>query len=210
MTSTSSPPPPSERASEIINKLPSSPNLITKTGTAILGTGLLAAAISQELYVMNEESILALGSFILFAFIAKSAREPYRDWAESQIRRIKDVLDSSRSEHSQAVKDRISSVEQMKDVVSLTQGLFALSKETAQLESEAFVQQQKVALASELKSVLDSWVRYEQQAKESEQAELAKTVIEKVLSSIKDEKTQKDILASALAEIEHLVKTKAI
>lgn len=70
MASTSSPPP-SERASEIINKLPSSPSLITKTGTAILGTGLLATAISQELYVMNEESILALGSFILFAFIAK-------------------------------------------------------------------------------------------------------------------------------------------
>jgi F-type H+-transporting ATPase subunit b len=112
----------------------------------------------------------------------------------------------------------------MKDVVSLTQGLFVLSKvtisrasdvmtvagsyfysclqETAQLESEAFLQQQKVALAAELKSVLDSWVRYEQQAKESEQAELAKTVIERVLRTIKEEKTQKDILASAMAEIE--------
>jgi len=159
---------------------------------------------------MNEESILALGSFILFAFIAKSAREPYRDWADSQIQRIKSVLDNARLEHTQAVKDRISSVEQMKDVVSLTQGLFALSKETAQLESEAFVQQQKVALASELKSVLDSWARYEQQAKENEQAELAKTVIAKVLSTIQEEKTQRELLASAVAEIEHLVKTKAL
>jgi hypothetical protein len=57
-------------------------------------------------------------------------------------------------------------------------------------------------LASELKSVLDSWVRYEQQAKESEQAALAKTVIENVLKTIKDERTQKDILASAVAEVE--------
>lgn len=57
-------------------------------------------------------------------------------------------------------------------------------------------------MASELKSVLDSWVRYEQQAKESEQAALAKTVIENVLKTIKDEKTQKDILASAVAEVE--------
>ena len=32
------------------------------------------------------------------------------------------------AEHIQAVKDRITSVEQMKDVVSLTKGLFALSK----------------------------------------------------------------------------------
>ena len=57
-------------------------------------------------------------------------------------------------------------------------------------------------MASELKSVLDSWVRYEQQAKEKEQAALAKTVIENVLKMIQDEKTQKDILASAVVEVE--------
>lgn len=49
---------------------------------------------------------------------------------------------------------------------------------------------------------MDSWVRYEQQLKESEQAELTKTVIEKVLGSIKDEKTQRDILLSSVAELE--------
>lgn len=63
-------------------------------------------------------------------------------------------------------------------------------------------------MASELKSVLDSWVRYEQQAKEKEQAALAKTVIENVLKTIQDERSQKDILASAIVEVErecHLV-----
>jgi F-type H+-transporting ATPase subunit b len=57
-------------------------------------------------------------------------------------------------------------------------------------------------MAAELKSVLDSWVRYEQQAKEAEQAQLAKSVIEKVLKSLSDEKAQKDILLSAVAEVE--------
>ena len=107
----------------------------------------------------------------------------------------------------------------MKDVVSLTQGLFALSKvkpsivylsrpssipfqDTAKLESEAFVQQQKVALASEVKAVLDSWVRYEQQVKESEQADLTKSVIDKVLATIKDERTQREILVGAITEVE--------
>jgi F-type H+-transporting ATPase subunit b len=55
-SSSSNPPPPAERVAEIIEKLPSHPSLITKTGTAILCSGLLAAAISQELYVFNEES----------------------------------------------------------------------------------------------------------------------------------------------------------
>lgn len=202
--------PPAERASEVINKLPSSPNLITKTGTAILGSGLIAAAISQELYVMNEETVIAVGYLILFTYIAKIIRTPYKEWAEGHINRIKGVLDSSRAEHTQAVKDRIESVNQMKDVVSLTEGLFAVSKETAKLESEIFVQRQRVALASEIKTVLDSWVRYEQQEKEQEQAQLVKSVVDNVLKNLSDEKTQKDMLIWAVSEVEQLVKNKAI
>lgn len=129
-------------------------------------------------------------------------REPYKNWAEGHINRIRDTLNGARTRHTEAVKERIDSVAQMKDVVSITEGLFALSKETAQLESEAFVQRQRVALATELKTVLDSWVRYEQQQKESEQAELTKTVIESVLKSIHTEKTQREVLAGAVAEIE--------
>ena len=75
-------------------------------------------------------------------------------------------------------------------------------KETANLEAETFVQKQKVALAADVKAVLDSWVRFEQQAKENEQAELARSVIDNVLRSIRDEKTQRDILAGAVAEVE--------
>jgi len=159
---------------------------------------------------MNEETVVFVGTFIMFAAIAKLMKEPYKEWAETNINKIKAVLDKSRSEHTQAVKDRINSVEQMKDVVSLTQGLFSVSKETAQLEAESFVQGQKVALAAEAKAVLDSWVRFEQQAKEAEQAELAKSVIAKVMASVRDEKTQREILNGAIAEIEQLVKTKAI
>ena len=129
-------------------------------------------------------------------------REPYVQWAQGQIDRIKGILNSSRSEHTDAVKERIASVNEMKDVVGITQGLFALSKETSKLESESFVKQQEVAVASELKAVLDSWVRYEQQAKESEQAELTKAVIGKVQASLKDQATQKEILNNAIAEIE--------
>ena len=63
--------PPDQRASEIINSLPSSPSLVTKTGTVVLGTGLLATAISQELYVMNEETVVFVGTAIMFLAIAK-------------------------------------------------------------------------------------------------------------------------------------------
>jgi len=202
--------PPSKRAEELIEKLPSSPSLITKTGTALLGTGLIAAAISQELYVVNEESIVLIASLIVFTYIGKIIREPYCRWAEGHISRIRKILNDARAEHTGVVKQRIDSVGQMKDVVSITQALFSLSKETAKLESENYVRQQKIVLASELKSVLDSWVRYEQQVKEREQADLTKAVVDKVIASLKDEKVQKDILVNAVAEIEQLVKSNAI
>ena len=64
-------PAPAERASELINKMPSSPNVITKTGAVVLSTGLLATAISQELYVVNEETIVAAGFFILVGYLTK-------------------------------------------------------------------------------------------------------------------------------------------
>jgi F-type H+-transporting ATPase subunit b len=67
-------PPPPEKAAELINKLPSQPGIISKTGTAVLGSGLIAAAISQELYVMNEETVIAIGYLILFTYIAKARR----------------------------------------------------------------------------------------------------------------------------------------
>ncbi|CAG7847976.1 ATP synthase subunit 4, mitochondrial Flags: Precursor [Serendipita indica DSM 11827] len=201
--------PPAERASELIESVPAS-NIVSKTGAIVLGTGLAATAISQELYVVNEETVILAGFAILATIIARSAHGPYSEWARGQIDKIKGILNQSRAEHTQAVKDRINSVEQMKDVVGLTKGLFALSKETVQLEAEIFEQRQRVAMAAELKSVLDSWVRYEQQAKEAEQAELAKSVIDKVLKSLSDERAQKDILLSAVTEVEQLVKNKAI
>ena len=55
-------------------------------------------------------------------------KEPYKAWAEGHIEKIRSVLYSARAEHTEAVKVRITAVEQMKDVVSLTEGLFALSK----------------------------------------------------------------------------------
>ena len=55
-------------------------------------------------------------------------REPYIQWAQGNIDRVKNILSSARAEHTDAVKERITSVSEMKDVVSITEGLFAISK----------------------------------------------------------------------------------
>jgi F-type H+-transporting ATPase subunit b len=76
------------------------------------------------------------------------------------------------------------------------------AQETAEREHEAFLLRQKVALSAEIRQTLDSWVRYEAQQRESEQRELVKTVRDKVLAGLNDQKTQRDILAAAVSDIE--------
>lgn len=75
-------------------------------------------------------------------------------------------------------------------------------QETAKLEHETFVNRQKANYASEVKATLDSWVRFEAQQREAEQADLVRSIQEKVLSDLKDPKMQKDVLAQAIADIE--------
>jgi len=91
-------------------------------------------------------------------------------------------------------------------VVDITKSLFALSKETAKLEAEAFELNQKIAATSEIKSVLDSWVRYEADVREREKRQLANTVIQKVKASLADPKMQVQLLEEAVVQVETLVK----
>jgi len=205
----SSLPDPKTRAAALIDALPGN-SVVSKTGFITLGTGAAAWTVSNELFVVNEEAVI-LGAFsVLLGLIYSSAREPWNQYADGVINKIKSVLDSAKEEHTQAVKSRIDDVSGMQDVVSLTRSLFDLSKATARLEHDSFIRNQKVQLTQEIQSALDSWVRFEAQARESEQREVVKTVINKVMQDLEDPKLQKDILQQSVAEIESLVKAKAV
>lgn len=46
-----------------------------------MGTGLSAVAISKELYVANEETVIA-GGFLIFAvLVGRMIAKPYGEWA---------------------------------------------------------------------------------------------------------------------------------
>ncbi|SPC61949.1 probable H+-transporting two-sector ATPase chain b precursor, mitochondrial [Ustilago sp. UG-2017b] len=202
-------PSPEARASSILDALPGN-SLFSKTGWVTLGTGLTAVAISKEIYVANEETVILVGSLIFAVLVGRATTGPYKEWADSQIEKISKILNGARTKHTEAVQARIDSVESQKDVVGLTQALYSVAKETAQTEKEVFELRQKTTLAAEVKSVLDSWVRFEASEREQEQRELAATVIKKVQDSLRDDKLQKQILDNAVAEIENLVKSKTI
>ncbi|KAL9540232.1 hypothetical protein MBANPS3_009798 [Mucor bainieri] len=196
---------PKEKANSFIDSLPGN-SIVSKTGYITAATGLSAFLISKEIYVLNEETLVLVSSAGLLAVLLKYLREPFTNMANEHIERIKNILVQARDDHKSAVQERIDEVGQMKDLVDVTKALFELSRETAQLEAQAFELKQQVSVASEVKSTLDSWVRHETSLREREQKQLAAYLIEKVNKQLQDPKIQQEILDQAILDIQSVAK----
>ncbi|KAF2459923.1 ATP synthase subunit 4 mitochondrial precursor [Lineolata rhizophorae] len=199
---------PKKKAQSIIDSLPGN-SLVSKAAILSTGAGLSIAAISNELYVLNEESIVALSLLTVFWAVAHYGGPMYKEWAQGQEAKMKGILNAARDDHTSAVKKRITDVKDLSGVIDITKTLFEVSKETAKIEAEAYELEQKTALAAEAKSVLDSWVRYEGQVKARQQKELAETVIGKIEKELENPKVLKQILDQSVADVERIVSAKS-
>ncbi|CRG91653.1 F-type H+-transporting ATPase subunit b [Talaromyces islandicus] len=195
---------PKKKAQSIIDSLPGN-SLVSKTAILSAGAGLSIAAISNELYVLNEETVIAFCLLSVFAALGKYGGPAYKEWADGQAQKHLDILNAARADHTNAVTARIENVQQLNSVVDITKQLFEVSKETAKLEAEAYELEQRTALAAEAKQVLDSWVRYEGQVKQREQRELAESVIGKIQEELKNPKVLQQILQQSVADVERIV-----
>ncbi|TFB05953.1 hypothetical protein CCMA1212_001816 [Trichoderma ghanense] len=195
---------PKKKAQSIIDSLPGN-SLVSKTAFLSATAGLSVYALSNEYYVMNEETVVAVCLLAVWTGLLKYGGPAYKEWAEAQNEKIKNILNSARADHTEAVKTRIEDVKQMSGVVDITKALFEVSKETAQLEAKAFELEQQTALAAEAKAVLDSWVRYEGQVKQRQQKELAAAVIAKVQKELENPKVLQQILQQSVADVEKIV-----
>jgi len=104
-------------------------NSLASKAAILSGTaGVGIAAISNEIYVVNEESVVMLSLVTVYFAIAKYVGPMYRDWAEEQNNKIKNILNSARNNHTEAVKQRIDSVKDLGGVIDITKNLFEVSK----------------------------------------------------------------------------------
>jgi len=76
---------PAAKANALLDAVPGN-SIVSKAGTVVLTTAVSAAAISQELFVLNEEVVI-LGSFVVFlGYVSSLIRGPYAEWADGQIK----------------------------------------------------------------------------------------------------------------------------
>ena len=118
---------PKKTAQSILDAIPGN-NLVSKTAILSAGAGLSIAAISNELYVVNEETIVMISLLTIFWAVGHYGGPAYSAWANQQRQKIKGILDSARENHTAAVKGRIEDVKQLGGVVDITKTLFEVSK----------------------------------------------------------------------------------
>jgi len=118
---------PKAKAQSIMDVIPGN-SLVSKT--AVLSSAAAASiyALSNEYYVVNEETVVAFCLLSVFTALIKYGGPMYKEWAEGQNEKIKNILNAARADHTQAVKNRIEDVQQMSGVVDITKSLFAVSK----------------------------------------------------------------------------------
>lgn len=118
---------PKKTAQSIVDALPGS-SLASKTAILSAGAGVSVWAISNELYVVNEESVVAFCLLSVFYGIFTYMGPMYKDWASSQVEKIKELLDNARTNHASSIKERIEDVKPLNNVVEITKQLFEVSK----------------------------------------------------------------------------------
>lgn len=69
-----------------------------------------------------------LATLSVFWAVARYGGPMYSEWAQGQINKQMNILNSAREEHTSAVQKRIESVRQLGGVVDVTKQLFEISK----------------------------------------------------------------------------------
>jgi hypothetical protein len=118
---------PKKKAQSILDALPGN-SLVSKTAILSSTAGLGIYALSNEYYVVNEETIVAFCLLSIWTAIFKYGGPMYKEWADGQVNKIKGILNAARADHTEAVKTRIESVQQLGGVVDITKTLFEVSK----------------------------------------------------------------------------------
>jgi len=126
---------PKKKAQSLLDSLPGS-SIASKTAYLSAGAGLSIAAISNELYVVNDETIVLVSLLTVYWALAHYTGPMYSEWAEGQIEKMKKIFRAAREDHTSAVQSRIENVKGMESVVEATKGLFAVSKVLSTLDQD--------------------------------------------------------------------------
>ncbi|KAJ3231632.1 atp4 subunit B of the stator stalk of mitochondrial F1F0 ATP synthase [Chytriomyces hyalinus] len=195
------------QAQSLINIFPGE-TPAAKATSVLLSSSVAAYLVSKEIYALDGEIFELAAIFGAYYMWYSGGKEGFVEYFSDKQTTIRNVLTAAREQHHAVVKERMDHIGKLANSVEVTKGLFEISKEIAKLEAEAYELKQRVAYTSEVKSVLDSWVRHEASVREKEQKLMAETIINKIRAELSDPRMQSSILAQTIADVEAVTKAK--
>ncbi|OLY83190.1 ATP synthase subunit 4, mitochondrial [Smittium mucronatum] len=203
MSTSAEKPEPVDKANSIINMFPGD-SIVAKTGYIFAATGVTAFLVSKELYVFNSETVVLAAFGGLVALLYTKVRQPLNEWVAEYGDSLKKILTDARNGHKSAVETKIDSLSQLKDIVPTTKSMFDLSREMVSMMAEINELKQKIAIRQEVKTVLDSWVRYEDSIRQNEQRQVSEQVIGNVRQQLSSPKIQQELIQQCLNDLKKL------
>jgi len=101
---------------------------VSKAAILSAGAGVSVAAISNEIYVVNEETVVAFCLLVVWWSVFHYGGPALNSYAQSQHEKMLSILNTARKNHTDSVKDRIENVQELTGVIDITKNLFEVSK----------------------------------------------------------------------------------
>ncbi len=111
----------------MIDALPGG-SLVSKTAILSASASIAAYLISNEYYIVNEETVVMVASLSTFWAIYHFLGPKFTEWAYGHINRHFQILVDAQQKHIEDINVRLEDVKKMRNVVDITKGLFAVSK----------------------------------------------------------------------------------
>ena len=191
------------KADQILSAFPSN-NIIRNTTSLTLLASASAFAISKELYVINDESVLLASFAICIGALYKQLKPTFDQTADNYANNMKKILTDARGQHAKMVQEQIDDSGKLSDITTETKKLFQLSKELINLEKEEYELKQRIELTNTVKQKLDAWNRFEQSQKETEKNRMLQLVMNRVTSELNKKDVQQQLFTQALRDLDNV------
>lgn len=175
----------------------------------VFGIGLSAYLLSKEVFIIHEETVLALVMGGTIFYLVKKFGKQVADGLDDYSQNILDSMNAGRQAKIKALEEAIADEKSVEDVYSCRDQIYEILKENNTMQMEAEYRANVNRVYEEVKKRLDYQVDLQQLKKNLEQEHIVNWLESAVVKSITPQQ-EKESLSQCIKDIKLLATAKAL
>lgn len=155
-----------------------------ETGQTLLIGGFLAYALSKELFVIHDETVLAVVMGSTVYFLAKKISKPIADMLDARYQEILDMFNAGRNAEIQALTNQIEELKKVEYMLTARKDVIEINREINAMSMELEYRNKLHEVVREVKNRLDYQAEIEAFQRRTEQKHIIDWVEREVVKSI--------------------------